>query len=171
METTSRNKTRMTVFGILSIVIGAFALMQSMAFAGLMSIASDETSSGQGVLGFIAAALFLTGGIMMLAQRSKTHHHISIWVVMGIGVLLALLAGTGAFSDMLIYAVVMLGFTLGALLGSGAKKVATATQATTATQPAQPQKDNYQTLLEWKKLLDDGVITQDEYNQKKKELL
>ena len=40
-----------------------------------------------------------------------------------------------------------------------------------AQQPAQPEKDPYEEISKYKKLLDDGIITQEEFDRKKKELL
>lgn len=37
--------------------------------------------------------------------------------------------------------------------------------------PAEPQKDPYEEIAKFKKLLDDGIITQEEFDKKKKELL
>ena len=44
-------------------------------------------------------------------------------------------------------------------------------QQPTQQQQAQPEKDPYEEIGKFKKLLDDGIITQEEFDQKKKELL
>lgn len=44
-------------------------------------------------------------------------------------------------------------------------------QPTQPQQPAQPEKDPYEEIAKYKKLLDDGIITQEEFDRKKKELL
>ena len=44
-------------------------------------------------------------------------------------------------------------------------------QPTQPQQPAQAEKDPYEEISKYKKLLDDGIITQEEFDKKKKELL
>lgn len=62
-----------------------------------------------------------------------------------------------------------------AFMGMGVNAVGgvmgTMQQPTQPQQPTEPQKDPYEEIAKFKKLLDDGIITEEEFAKKKKELL
>lgn len=95
-------KTWKLVAGILSIILSAFVLFQSM-FAGLGNALSDN-GEVSGTAGLIVSIMLLAGGIVSIAVRNKDGKggNIAIIILYGIGALIGF-TSAGSFGDLYIW--------------------------------------------------------------------
>jgi|GEM_PF-3357927 len=129
-------------------LISCFVIILEMAFYILLLIASVQKNSGK-ILGIIAASL---NGIQII-----------ICIMMG---------AINIFSLLFILLYVVVAIFSGLTFKNSPKKVvATGKQAVTSPSSVASASDNLDNLLRLKKLLDDEIITQEEFEAKKKEML
>jgi hypothetical protein len=162
------------IFGIIFIVMSVIALFQSMAVSAAYSLASDSDGTSSGAAGLVVAILMMVVGIIFIAARKNNARGIktSTYIMCAISLFLAVSA-IDSFSDMGIYAVLML---VGVIWGNMATKIQpennTSEQALNKqTLESTAKSSTTDEIMKFKKLLDDGAITQEEFDAKKKELL
>ena len=113
-------KTAKLVIGIISIVLCFFIMFQSCAVGVANSLQrnQDDLSGGAGML--IAFAMLIGGAIGIAARKSR-----GAGIVAGAVYIFAALVGfanLGTFGDLVVWAVVALGFGIVFILGSRKKK-------------------------------------------------
>ena len=90
-------KTWPLVIGIISIILAMFILFQSCAVG--LSNAIEENGEGTGTVGFFVAAMYIAGGIVLIATRKKTSR-IAPMVLYIIGAVFGLLFDSGSYGDL-----------------------------------------------------------------------
>lgn len=169
------NKTLRIIFGIISIILGVVVLFQSLAVSAAYSLANDSAGSSAGAAGLIIALLMVVNGIIFLVTSKKISTGIKITgYILGIFSLLLCFSAASNFSDLYIYAVYIICATV---FGNWEKKTLvqnddTSTPDKKSVESVTSKKtDTADEIAKYKQLLDDGVITQEEFDAKKKQLL
>lgn len=159
--------TARLIFGIIFIVLSVFSLFQSLGVMAAFSIASYEEGASSGALGIIVSIMMLVLGIILVSARKNDSKGITITIYI-IGILAAVFAflASAEFTDMSIYAVALLAGTFFSALKLSKTKNIKTNNTVKKEQPSPTDE-----LTKFKKLLDDGVITQEEFDKQKKKIL
>lgn len=155
------------ILGIIFVVISVMAIFQSLAVSAAFSLTEDRDGVDSGSYGVVAAILMLIIGIIFLTTRKNNSRAIKIstWVMGVIAIFLAIVA-SDKFGDMGIYAIFIL---VGVIWGNLTFKIKN--KKLTELSPTEKVKLSTEEIVKFKKLLDDGAITQEEFDAKKKKLL
>lgn len=92
-----KSKTWPLVIGIISIILAMFILLQSCAVG--LSNAIEENGEGTGTVGFFVAAMYIAGGIVLIATRKKASRIAPI-ILYIIGAVFGLLFDSGSYGDL-----------------------------------------------------------------------
>ncbi len=164
-------KTTKLVIGIFSMVFFIFILLQSCA-AGLLNAMNGDTSDSSGAAGVFLAIFMLIGGIVGASTRreSKGGYYAGAFY------LIAALIGfssLGTFSDLVIWSIISSIFSI-IFIGSGIMKKKSNTVSVDTSNNGSHSKElpqNVQKIIGLKKLYDEGIISELEYNKRKSDLL
>lgn len=167
----SVNPTVRLVFGIIFIVVAVFALFQSLTVSAAYSLANSEDGTTAGAAGLVFSILMLVIGIIFIAARKNNSRGFktATYIMCVIGFLLAL-GAMDEFSDMIIYAILLVA---GVFFSNRTTRIKDSNNNNKPQMPNINSSNNDSTdeILKFKKLLDEGAITQEEFDAKKKELL
>lgn len=164
-------KTTKLVIGIFSMVFFIVIILQSCA-AGVLNALEGNTEDSSGSAGVFVAIFMLIGGIVGVITRKE----VKGGYFAGAFYLLASIIGfssLGTFADLVIWASLSLIFALVFIL-SGLLKKKTEPILVESPVVAKDSSDNAlakQKLLDLKKLLDEGIITEEEFAKQKSKLL
>lgn len=161
-----------TIFGILSLVFVLLIWFQSCA-VGIGNTVIDPESDAASI-GFFIGLVMLVGGISGIVTRDSQVGGIITGIIYLLGSAVALDAEVGIYQDLVVWGwfsfVCGLIFCLGSLFPSKSKSPSPAVSASSA--PSAPSSsDNLEQLEQLFKLKEKGILTQDEFDAKKKELL
>lgn len=157
------------IFGIIFIIVSVLSFFQSVAVLTAYTIGNNESAAGSGAFGMVAAILMLTLGIIFIVTRKNNSKGVKIAGYI-IGILAALLAfgAVSDFSDMGIYGTLLIIGTVFCNWPLSREKINKPENNIKNTNSAKSATDE---IAKLKNLLDDGAITEEEYNNQKKKLL
>lgn len=158
------------IFGIIFIVVAAIALFQSFAVMTAYSIGGYSEGSASGAAGILVSLLMLVLGIIFIATRKNNSKGLKTAIYI-IGALSAMMAFgiSSAFSDMSIYGILIIA---GAILCNLPLSTETIEDSTDHNnEDIEQSVSSADEIIKLKKLLDDGTITQEEFDAKKKQIL
>ena len=154
--------------GIISILLSIFIGIQSCAVYVGGSLGSHKGLADSGALGIFVALHFMIGGAFAF-QLPKVS-----MIIFAFSALWAYAAASGSsFSDMYIWGFVSIGLATMSYFAvkQSKKQSAVPAQPSVVAQPPSGQEDAAGKLEELRKMLDSNLITQDEYDRKKSEIL
>lgn len=157
------------VFGIIFIIVSVIVFFQSLAVATAYSIGNDSTGTTSGGIGVLVAILMLIIGIISIVTRKNNSKGIKITgYVLGIFAALSAFGATSGFSDMGIYGAFLL---VGTFFCNWPLSTAKIDPKVTTTKINNNNISTTDEIAKLKSLLDDGAITQEEYDKQKEKLL
>jgi len=164
-------KTTKLVIGIFSMVFFIFIVLQSCA-AGVANALIGDTEDNSGSGGIFVALFMLIGGIVGVVTRKE----VKGGYFAGVAYLLAAIIGfssLGTFADLVIWSSISLIFAA-VFIFSGLLKKKVKPALVGITNESIEVSDGSslkQKLTDLKKLLDDGVITEEEFTKQKSKIL
>lgn len=170
MNEQNANKTVKLVFGIIFIIIAVFLFIQAMTVSAAYALGGSSNGVSSGAGGIVTSLLMIVLGIIFLATQKKITKGIKIttWVLAAIAILICI-GGADGFEDLYLYAIFIF---LGTFFSNRPTKNNVQTSKTSNTKTVtNPSSNTADEIVKLKKLMDDGVITKEEFEAKKKQLL
>lgn len=174
-------KTTKLVMGILSIIFSCFIMFQSCAAGASNALKGSKEKSGS--VGLLVAILLLTGAIIMIATRNGGKgSSVACVILFLLGAIIGF-PNAGTYKDLKIWAVyciVLAMINLISVLTYKEKKSAkkrvneislTQKSITQNQQSMSSAKNASEELQQYKKMLDDGLITEEDFEVVKKQIL
>lgn len=171
MKGENQTNIRRIIVGAVEILLAFIIYNEANTASNVYALTNSNSGSFAATSGIMVAFACAITGIILIVT-AKNNYRWAFWLVLIITVLfwlLGIMSSTKYFEDLAIFSWGYLILTGIALIKFGKKKANI--QNETEKVATQERQDSNQELRKLKKLADDGIITQDEFEAKKKQLL
>jgi hypothetical protein len=164
-------KTTKLVIGLFSMVFFVIIILQSCA-TGLVNSLNGDTEDSSGTAGVILAIFMLVAGIVGVVTRKEAKGGKFAGVLYLLAAIIGF-ASLGTFTDLVVWSSLSLIFGIIFIFSGILKKkpIPVLVDSSNIINESSSNASTKQKLVDLKKLLDDGIITEEEYSKQKSKVL